>query len=201
MVYNVSYRRVFFTLLAMMLLWLLTSCNQANPPPIERDFTTMDLLLAIEAMPSGWEVVEGTPRPMLSNDGGPDDSYILFKPATERANMARHFVWHFDSVERAERWYERRILSEFNSNSIANEVPWQTPPTWSFSSSNAQQFYAACATTHVLSPTRVCKGMWQYDEFVVVFSSSIRPEYLMTEGKFEEIVEKIDQVLAVHLDR
>jgi hypothetical protein len=201
MAYHISYRRVFFTLLAMMLLWLLTSCNQANLLPIERDFTTMDLLLAIEAMPSGWEVVEGTPRPMLSNDGGPDDSYILFKPATERANMAQHFVWRFDSLERAERWYERRILSEFNNNSIANERPWETPATWSFSSPNAQKFHAACAVIKFYESVRVCNSMWQYDEFVIVFSSSIRPEYFMTEEKFEEIVEEIDRILTVHLER
>jgi hypothetical protein len=192
---------VWVNAIVLALLFSLAGCSQIDQVKLERDFTTTDLLLPVEKMPPGWEVVGDGPGPMLANEGGPDDSSVIFKPITEQYNTTRHFVWHYGSLAGAEKWHDHRFRSEFNSNSIAVDEPWLVPGGWTFSSLNADKFHAACTINNIAGPKRVCTAMWQYDEFVAVFASSIRPEYGMTVEQFEVLVKEIDQIMAAHLDK
>lgn len=187
---------------AMLLtIFFIVSCSQINTPQPQRDFTTLDLLLPVEKMPPGWEEVGSGPGPMSPDEGELGDSEVIFKPSSEQYNMADHFVWRFDTIEKAAKWYDRRFLSEFNSNSIGVDEPWRVPEGWTFTSPHADKFYAACTINNIIRPKQVCTAMWQYEEFVVVFASSIHPEYSMTVKRFEQIVGEIDRTMVEHLEK
>ena len=89
-------------------------------------------------------------------------------------------------------------LSEFNSNGVAVDGPWRTPDNWPYQSPDADQFYMACVINTVVTTKQVCQAMWQYDEFVVVFSSIMDPD-LMTLEQFKGVVKEIDQIMASYL--
>ena len=187
-------------ILATGILWLMlsaTGCGWVNSGGIERGFTTMDLLIPIERMPPGWEI-SGEPKPMSPGEGDLDDSQVQFKPLTEKYNLARHWVWQFKNAEKASKGFERQFLSEFNDNSIAIDEPWREPEGWSYSSPDADKFHVACTINNIVTPKRVCAAMWQCDEFVIVFSSSIRPE-LMTIEQFGGVIREIDQIMVSYL--
>jgi hypothetical protein len=175
----------------------LAGCGWEDSGRIERDFTTMDLLLPIGKMPPGWEV-SGEPKAMSAGEGDKDDSRAAFKPLAERNNKARHWIWQFGNIAEASKEYERMALSEFNSNSVAVEGPWRTPSDWFYQSPDADQFYMACVINTVVTTKQVCEAMWQYDEFVVVFSSIMDTD-LMTLEQFKGVVTEIDQIMVSYL--
>jgi hypothetical protein len=128
--------------------------------------------------------------------GDEDDAALAFKSVSEKYNSADHFVLRFPSTQLASNWYQENFSNQYNSNSIAVSAPWTTPSTWSFHSS---QQHAACTINNVAYEKEVCQFMGQYEEFVVIFWSVIRPN-LMTHNQFERTVAAIDGIMRSHLE-
>lgn len=177
--------------------WFLTGCRELAPT---RTFTALDLVLPVDSMPPGWEVI-GRPRPMGAVDGfgDEDDAVLSFKSGPTETILADHFVLRFPNARKASTWYQEHLSGEFNSRSPAVSKPWTTPSAWSFSSSLAAKEYAACTINNVVYEKEVCKYMAQYEEFVVIFWSVIRPD-LMTTEQFESTVEAIDAIMISHFE-
>lgn len=181
-----------------LIMWLVIVSGCTQQP--ERNFTTSDLIIPIEKMPTGLEFAfEPSPMGLEIGFGDADDTYVSFKPITSKYYAASHYVLLFNNSQKAENWYEREFPSEFNSNSIAVDEPWQTPPELvSFKSRMADQYYVACTINNIAGPKQVCEFMAQYDEFVVIFSSGIRPG-IMTIEQFKDVIGEIDQIMVTFL--
>lgn len=175
----------------------LAGCREQAPG---RTFIALDLLLPVDSMPAGWEMI-GRPRPMGAVDGfgDEDDAVLSFKSGPTENILADHFVLRFSNAHQASVWYQKHLPGWFNSESLAVSKPWTTPSTWSFSSSLAAEQHAACTINNVVYEKEVCKYMAQYEEFVVIFWSVIRPD-LMTVEQFENTVAAIDAIMVLHLE-
>jgi hypothetical protein len=148
----------------------ITACQSSS----KQDLATQALLLPLGILPSSWEL-SGDPRPMGPSIGfgDEDDTYVSFKLRSEKYNISYHFVLFYSNEGQANNGYEDLYRSQFNDNSIAVDVPWQTPPELSYTSSYADQFHMACTINNVAGPKQVCKVIGQYGKYVTIFHSII----------------------------
>ncbi|MBE7528202.1 MAG: hypothetical protein HS099_00515 [Ardenticatenaceae bacterium] len=165
----------------------------------EHNLTTQDLLLPLEALPSTWEI-SGSPRPMGPGIGfgDEDDTYISFKLKSDKYNIAYQFMLHYPNIRQAEKGYLDLHRSHFNDNSIAVDVPWQTPAELSYTSSYADQFRIACTINNVAGPKQVCQVMGQYGQYVLIFHSVIRPD-TMSLSEFNGVAQFLDEMMVKKL--
>lgn len=175
---------------------ILVTCSEK----VERDFTTRDLVIPTELIPDGLEISPAGIKPMGPTIGFGDanDSHLSLKTTTEKFNVANHFVLQYDNYDKAQKGYIHESLSQFNDNSIAVNGSWKRPDNWTFQSQLASMSRVACNINNIAGDNLVCKYMAQYEEFVVIFTSTISPE-VMTIEQFEDVVEGIDEIMVTNL--
>lgn len=170
-------------------------------PKISRPFAPIDLIISVSYFPDGWEM-SGDKQPSPPGDLVPgsdeNDRYTSYKLVNNKYNLARHYVLQFDDADEAADWYIEEFPYYFNSNSMAVDEPWRTPPEATFASSFADQYFLGCTINNVDGRKQVCQFMGQYEEFVTIFSASVRSD-TMTLAEFEEIVKGIDVTMMSHL--
>lgn len=180
----------------IVLLGFLIGCISPQEPTPTRGFTTRDLLIDLSDMPSGWTA--GVDLSMPISEGGSDDSVIMFKILSPVLYVAGHWVWHYSNPTRAAINYEKKLVGDFNSNSMAALTPWEVPDGWSYQSLLADQFHFACYETEINVRRTICQSMGQYEEYLVIFHSAMSPQF-MTYEDFEHILGIIDERMAYYL--
>jgi len=161
------------------------SCTPGQGHTPERSFTTMDLLIDVEAMPPGWR------------------SFPAFKPADYycvRDCASIDFEADSESVRRSAyqdvfRYKDaktaRRIYAEISSS------PGETPSEWSYRTSAADEFRFACYDYEGQEPP-LCQWTARYQEYVVVFGSWLIPDR-MAIVDMERVAQAIDLRMVTHL--
>ncbi len=166
---------------------LLSACTQRAP---ERYFTTMELLIGLSDMPEGWQVSDGPDRAedYISRE---DASGIVFIAQTSSPRQtASHRVYRYDSSAQAKRVYERLVLPTEEGES---------PPTWTYQSSLAEQSHFACYDYEGREPP-VCTWSGRYEEYIVVFQTWLIPDR-MSLTDVERIINVIDARMALYLGK
>ncbi len=191
-------KRIFVRLLlgsGLFVPFIMASCQpdpKPNPP-------TQDLLLPIEALPSSWEI-SGSPRPMgpAIGFGDEDDTYVSFKLKSDKYSISYQFMLHYPNVNQAEKGYLDLQRSHFNDNSIAVNVPWQTPAELSYTSIHADQFRTACTINNIAGEKQVCQVMGRYGQYVLIFHSVIRQDTVSL-SEFNNVVQFLDEMVVMKL--
>lgn len=179
---------------------LLNSCITGPPAPT-RSFTTEDLLLTETDVPSHWHLARIAPMGSSIGLGDEeDDRRAMFTQPNDEKHLvfASHMVLHFDNNSRAARWYKQKQPAWFNDNRVSIEEPWQRLPELSYQSAFAQQYHVACKISNMTGRKQVCSMIAQYEEYVVIFHSTIE-SYSVSVAGFNELVRRIDEIMATHL--
>ncbi len=178
----------------------LVSCLGFGHP--SRGFTAEDLLLTQEMVPQNWKRTQVVPVSVARFGFGNEefDRQVGFVEQNDLQDrvLADHFVLVFRDAGRAANWYEDKIRSEFNDNSIAINGAWSSHPDLTYEPTSPEQYRVACAINNIAGKQRVCKFMAQYQEFVIIFSTVIDSDTTSVSG-FNELVEQIDRIMIDHL--
>ncbi len=173
------------------------SCRTETAP--QRSFDSSDLLLTLDDLPENYRVAD-LPQPMGPDSpiavGDLDDSYVTFHVLNDVHLAAIDRVYRFSTVPKADRWYDTHLSLEFAV--ATRDIQWSLPSNLTYRSPYTDRFRLGCTLVGI-DRQKVCKFMAQYEEFVVVFHSTIA-EDLMTVSQFNDTVRHIDEKLAEFLE-
>jgi hypothetical protein len=129
----------------------LVSCSGFGHP--SRGFTAEDLLLTQEMVPQNWKRTQVVPVSVAVFGFGNEelDRQVGFVEQSDLQDrvIADHFVLVFRGGGRAANWYEDKMRSEFNDNSIAITGTWSTHPDLTYEPAFPGQYRVACAINNI----------------------------------------------------
>ena len=172
-------------------------CPCAGEPLPERNFKVANLLINVSAFPEGWMADSGPSIPASAPLGGVYDieRTLLSFGTSDGSCGASEEIYRFSSIKGAQQDFERRLDVNFTVGEY--DTPWVVPEELSYQSFVADQFYYSCSTHGC---TLYCQMLGRYEEYVVVFSTGISPDF-MTYRDFEYLLQAIDETMAQVLDK
>lgn len=189
---------------AKLFLWIVLACvlitiGSACQSTAEPEPPTEELLLTLEQLPPSWET-SSPPRSMGPHIGfgDEDDSYVSFTPNNDDANVATHYVLYYRNQRKVEAAYHELSRSQFNSNSIAVDKPWEPVPELPYTSTQADQFRTACTINNIAGRRQVCQVMAQYGQYITIFHSVIGVDF-MTLQQFNSVIQAVDETMVNQL--
>lgn len=156
-------------------------CRLLNTPAPKRSFPTQELLLNLEEMPPGWDVLYG-PEPVDDNSRSFDSGEIGFASDKfpDEASV-KQFVFRYNFLQGAKSDYASAI-----------QFPGTTDiEGWSFTSNIADASKVSCYT-YINEDIPVCTWYARYNEFVIELNAWIGPGRLSIQ-EMENVVKIIDQ--------
>lgn len=182
-------RKCVLATFAGVLLFVCASCEDSPP---KRSFSTLDLLMDVSAMPSGWQ--EDVRRRLEEGDDyftTDDSAWVAFIAEGENTFLAtQQSVYRYPSSSKARSIYEDSVLLEHVGN---------LPAEWTYQSLIADESDIDCYDYEGRVEYPICTWTARYEEYVVIVRS-----WLITDRislcDLERIAEAVDLKMADYLD-
>lgn len=186
------------------ILWsVLLTCFLVGCSTSVGDYPTEQLLLPIEAFPSGWEY-GSEPRPLGPHtigigDEEDDRERYYEKHLGDETYGATHRVFQFQRPDLARAWYDTDasgfgdFADGFFDDAIGENLPGTEQLT--YRGQYADKYLIVCDTPQRKSQIPRCIFLALYDRFVVSFNSAIAEDVMLIDD-FNDMIVAIDHIMA-----
>ena len=158
---------------------LLSTCTPQDQTVPDRAFATMDLLIDLQDLPSGWQSF--SPRKPVDHLSTSDSAFIGFRADTDAVRQsASHRVYRYDSSTQAKLVFEELVVRGYG------EVPLE----WEYESPVADQYDFSCYDYEGREPPN-CQWSGRYEEYLVVVNSWLIVDRMSLQD-MERVIRAID---------
>lgn len=187
------------------ILFLIGSILTGCAPTPQRSISDIDLLIGLDDYPDEWDMYPKKDH-LVSEEGQVSGAYVTFyyKDAPVMIRSGEE-IYHYKNTNKAKFHYKRLRDLYINDERYYVTTAWESPSTFSFVSSHADDWKFACAGSNfslgeLTGNTRtICTYIARYQEYVVKFDTTIEAEgkIFMTIEQLQSIVEAIDEDMKV----